>query len=97
MPVEWALSMVVPIFKRKGDIRYSSCYRAMCLLEHEMKVVETVLVNSLCRIVTVNEMQFGFMPVRGIIDAMFFLRRLIELHHANWKKLYVFCGPRESF
>ena len=40
MPVEWALSIVVPIFKGKGDIRNCSCYGAVKLLEHEMKVVE---------------------------------------------------------
>ena len=43
MPAEWALSMVVPIFKRKGDIRNCSCYRAAKLLEHGMKVVGRVL------------------------------------------------------
>ena len=43
MPVEWALSIVVPIFKWKGDIRNCCCYRAVKLLEHCMKVVERVL------------------------------------------------------
>ena len=36
--VELALSIVIPIFKAKGDIRNCSCYRAMKLLEHGMKV-----------------------------------------------------------
>ena len=35
-----------------------------------------VLERSLHRSVTVNEMQFGFMPERGTIDAMFILRML---------------------
>ena len=34
-------------------------------IEHGMKVVETVLGKRLHRIVTVNEMQFGFMPERN--------------------------------
>ena len=42
MPVEWTLSMVVPIFKGKGDIRNCSCYRTVKLLEHGMKMVERV-------------------------------------------------------
>ena len=62
MPAEWALSMVVPIFKRKGDISNCSCYSSVKLLDHGMKVVERVLDKRLCRIVTVDEMQFGFMP-----------------------------------
>ena len=41
--IEWALSIVVPIFKGKGDIRNCSCYRAVKFLEHGMKVVEMVL------------------------------------------------------
>ena len=36
MSVEWALSIVVPIFKGKGDIRNCSFYRAVKLLEHGM-------------------------------------------------------------
>ena len=39
---EWALSIVVPIFKWKGDIRNCSCYRAVKLLDHGMKVVDRV-------------------------------------------------------
>ena len=34
-------------------------------------------------------MQFGFMPERGTIDAMFILKNLLEEYHANGKKLYV--------
>ena len=34
-------------------------------------------------------MQFGFMPERGRIDAVFILRRLQEEHHAKGKKLYM--------
>ena len=47
MPVEWALSIVVPIFKGKGDIRNCSCYRAVKLPEHGMMMVERVLEKGL--------------------------------------------------
>ena len=40
MPAEYALSMVVPIFKGEGDYQNCSCYRSVELLEHGMKVVE---------------------------------------------------------
>ena len=43
MPAEWALSIVVPIFEGKGNIGNCSCYGAVKLLEHGMKVVERVL------------------------------------------------------
>ena len=38
-----------------------------------MKLVERVLEKTFCRIVTVDEMQYGFMPERGTIDTVFFL------------------------
>ena len=47
MLAEWALSMVVRIFMGKGDIRNCGFYGGMKLLEHEMKVVESVLEKGL--------------------------------------------------
>ena len=58
-------------FKVKGDISNCSCYGAVKLLEHGMKVVERVLEKRLCRIVSVDEMQVGFMPEGGRIEAVF--------------------------
>ena len=43
MLAEWALSIVVPIFKGKGDIWNCSCYEVVRFLQHGMKVVERVL------------------------------------------------------
>ena len=40
MPDEWALSVVVPIFKGNGDAMSSGAYRGVKLLEHAMKIVE---------------------------------------------------------
>ena len=41
-----------------------------------MNVVKKVLEKRLRRIVSVDEIQFGFMPERGTIDAVFILRRM---------------------
>ena len=62
MPVEWALSIMDLIYKRKGDIWNCSCYRAEKCFEHGMKVVKMIFEKRLCGIVTVDEMKFGFMP-----------------------------------
>ena len=43
MPDEWALSVVVPIFKKKADISNRSCNRVVKVLGHEIKVVKKVL------------------------------------------------------
>ena len=79
---------MVPIFNGKGDIMNCSCYGAVTLLEHGMKVLE----KRLCRIVSVDEIHVGFMPERGTIDALFILGWMQEEYHAKGKK--VFCGPR---
>ena len=68
----------------KGGIRNCSCYRAVKLLKHDMKMVE-----SFHRIVSVDEMQFGFMPEKGTIDAVFILIRMQEEYHAKGKRLYM--------
>ena len=40
---------------------------------------------------SVDEIQFGFMPERGTIDAVFILRRMQGEYHAKGKKVvYVF-------
>ena len=43
IPAEWAESILVPIFMEKSNIRNCSCYRAVKLLKHGIKVVEGVL------------------------------------------------------
>ena len=85
IPAEWALGIVVPVFKGKGDISNCSCYRAVKLLERGMKVVERVLEKRLSGIVSVDEMQFGFMSEKGTIDAVSMLRRMQEEYHAKEK------------
>ena len=47
MPVEYAPSILVPIFKWKGDIRNCCCCGAKKLLEHGTKVLKRVLEKSL--------------------------------------------------
>ena len=89
MPADWGLSVVVPIFKGKGDVMNCGSYRGVKLLEHGMKVVERVLEKRIREIVIVDDMQFGFMPGRGTIDAVFILRRMQEEYLAKGKKLYM--------
>ena len=83
MPAEWAVSIMVPIFKGKGDIRNCRCYRTVKLLEHGMEVVKWVFEKRFFIIVSVDEMQFGFMYERGTIDAVFILRRVQEEYHCK--------------
>ena len=65
------------------------------LLEHGMKVIVGVLEKRLHRMVTVNKMQFGFMPSRGTIDAVFMFRSLQEEYRAEEKNCFV--DPDNAF
>ena len=68
------------------------------LLDHGMDVVEMVLEKRLHRIVSVDELQFGFMPERGTIDDVFLLRRMQEVYHARGKMLHMcFVALEDAF
>ena len=57
--------------------------------------MELVLDRKIREVVDVNEMQCGFMPGKGTINALFMVRMLQEKY--DWKKkLYVFCGFGEG-
>ena len=48
-----------------------------------------MLEKRLRRIVTADEMQFGFMPERGTIDTVFILRRQQREYHAKGNKFSI--------
>ena len=89
MPDEWKTSVVVLIFKGKGDVMSCGSYRGVKLLEHAMKIVERVLKRRIRTLVNLNEMQFGFMPGKGTVDAIFIVRRMQEEYQKKDKKLYM--------
>ena len=90
MPHDWRTSTVVPIYKKKGSVMDCASYRDVKLLEHGMKVVERLLEKRLRRLVKVEQMQFGFMPGRSTVDAIFILRRMQESYLKKNRKLF-FC------
>ena len=77
-PEEWKTTVVVPIFKGKGDVLDCGAYREVKLLEHAMKIVERVLENRIRGLVMIDDMQFGFMPGKGITHALFIRRKMQE-------------------
>ena len=89
MPEEWVTSVVIPIFKGKGYVIDCGAYRGVKLLEHAMKIVERVLENRIRELVMTDEMQFGFMPEKGLTYALFILRRMQEELRGREKKLYL--------
>ena len=54
-----------------------------------MKVVERVLEKWISTIVSVDEMQFGFMPERGTIETVSIFRIMQEEYNAKGRRLYM--------
>ena len=103
---EWMLSLIVPIFKGKGDTLNPNSYREIKLLEHAFKLYEKVLDGHLCEVVDIDKMQYGFMPGRGTAGAVLFLvkeqldlvLRLSEKFRAKNKKLFfIFVDMEKAF
>ena len=85
---DWNTSVMVPIYKGKGDVRNCSVYRAVKLLEHG-RSLKGYWRKGLRALVEVDDMQFGFMPGRGTIDALFIVKRMQEAYRKKDKKLYM--------
>ena len=78
MPEEWRKSELVPLYKGKGNTKECGNYRGIKLMSHTMKLWERVIEARLRKVVQIAEQQFGFMPGRSTIDAIFSLRMLLE-------------------
>ena len=73
-------------------------YTGVKLLEHAMKIVNRVLENRIRGLVTIDGMQFGFMPEKGTTHALFVLKRMQEKFQEREKKLYMcFVDLEEAF
>ena len=69
---EWKSSVLVPIFKGKGDVMN---YRGLKLLERSMKIIERVLERRIRALVDFDEAMFGFIAKKRATDALFLVRR----------------------
>ena len=95
---EWKLSLLVQVFKGKGDPLNSNSRRGIKLLEHVFKMYEKVLDRRLREVIDIDKMQYGFMPKRGTADAVFVLRRINEKFRAKDKKLFfIFIDLEKAF
>src|SRR5579864_5765786 len=80
IPNDWRTSVLVPIFKKKGNIHECSQYRGIKLLCHSLKLLEKVVEARLTIIVEakLEEKHCGSRPGRETTDLMFVLRQLLE-------------------
>ncbi|KAK3546072.1 hypothetical protein QTP70_019989, partial [Hemibagrus guttatus] len=81
-------SVLVPIFKNKGDMQSCSNYRGIKLMSHTMKLWERVVEARLRKVVGICEQQYGFMPRKSTTDAIFALRILMEKYRDGQRELH---------
>ena len=90
VPAEWGESIILNLYKGKGDALSRGNYRGLKLTDQVMKVLERVLDSIIRQMVDIGKIQFGFVPGRGTTDAIFHVRQLQEKYRAVNKPLY-FC------
>ena len=88
MPEEWRRSVLIPIYKNKGDTQCCGNYRGIKLMSHKMKVWERIIETRLRDRVEISKQKYGFMPRKGTTDAMFALRMLMEKYREGQKELH---------
>ena len=64
-------------------------YRGLKLTEQVMKVLERIVDGLIRQVVLTDDSQFGFVPGRGTVDAIFIVRQLQEKYLAANKRLYM--------
>ena len=96
MPSAWRQSILIPIFKGKGDIQECKIYRGIKLLSHAFKIWERVVDRRIRQCTNIHESQFGFMPGRSTTDAIFTLKQTIEKHREGQKHIRVTCIDLEE-
>ncbi|MBN3290172.1 LORF2 protein, partial [Polypterus senegalus] len=88
MPEEWRRSILVPIFKNKGDVQNCGNYRGIKLMSHSMKFWARVMDARLRREVMISEQQYGSMPRKSTTDVVLAVRVLMEKYREAQKDLY---------
>ena len=78
IPVDWRKSLIGRIFKKKGEILECENYRGIKLLEHGLKILERILDKRIRKVIKIDPKQFGFMPGKSTVGAIFIVRQLVE-------------------
>ena len=82
-------SVLVPIYKEKGDVQECQNYWGIKLLSHTMKIWDRIVEKRVRDEVEVAEEQFGFMPARGTRNAIFILRQMAEKYGEKGRDLHM--------
>ena len=98
MPSKWNDSIIISLYKGKGEALDTGNYWGLKLTEHILKVVERIIEDFIQIIVNMDDMQFGFMPGHGTTDAIFIVRQIQEAYiRKNWNLFFAFVDLQKAF
>ena len=66
-------SLILNLYKGKGEALDRGNYRGIKLTDQVMKLLDRVLDSSISKMVNRDDMQFGFVPGKGTTDAIHLL------------------------
>ena len=89
IPEDWTSSVVLPVYKGKGNPMECGSYRGIKFLVHAMEVVERIFEHRIRQQIEIDDMQFEFMKGKGNIDAIFMARQMQENFRVKGKNLYL--------
>jgi hypothetical protein len=96
IPDEWRRSILVPIFKNKGDVQSCTNYRGIKLMSHTIKLWERIIEHRLRGVTNVTKNQFGFMSGRSTMETIFLIRQLMKRCREQKKDLHIIFNDLEK-
>ena len=102
IPKDWAMSIILPIYKNKGPVTNPDNYRGITTLSCFCKLFNSILNNRLTECIgelgIMGEEQTGFRHDYSTMDHVFVLKNLIDLYLNKRKRLYcAFVDYRKAF
>ncbi|XP_037772666.1 uncharacterized protein LOC119568277 [Penaeus monodon] len=88
IPTVWKGSILIPIFKEKGDVQNCENYRDIKLMSHTLKLLERID-GRIRQEAFIGRQQLGFMKGVGTVDGIFCLRQTMEKYRENQKVLHM--------
>ena len=89
MSNKWRKSILVPLYKNKGDIQSCSNYHEINLMCHTMKLWEKVIEHKLRQNIKILENQFEFTMGQSVTEALYLLHQLIERFRERRRNLHM--------
>ena len=92
IPSDWEESFILNLYKGKGEALDCDNHQGLKLTDQVMKLLEWVL-DFICEIMNISEMQFGFVPGICTTDAIF-VACLLQAKYITAKKTTLLCLHR---